>query len=455
MLDSKRPDLKASLSWLNPLVDAFYVLMISYQTARSTDWLTTSTYDPLVVLSFVFVMGNSNIVRAWRLYVVTHSSESGALYVEMNKMYYPQVPHNLERDVLFNVDIDSEESDEGTYDKIVREENGVWADRMYGTARKKRLWIFFCVVTTLEMIIPTVIMVTTGRDRPRVLRWTCYCMISLYLLSGTSFLIKLWHIRRKYSLWSHLARMCSSWTITCLAVLLCVQLPIESGSDFERYFRVIFSIVPFFFERIWPLLVFHRNVVKASDYSNISGIEHIITQNAHGNAEGWKALASYIDEVEPSFDCRENKMLAYGIQFLREYLTNRDKIKYRSSSVGDEGIDNDLCGLVILTWMKFLYKKGDFTWERDMDVESCFTLSSPRIQSIKKDMEDSLVNMVRESDPSKNKRFQRKAAAELRRLYDTVLTDTEKKMLKGFRKSHQFQTIIKNIQRERKTDTKR
>jgi hypothetical protein len=399
-----------------------------------------------MILPFIFVMGNSNLIRCWRLYVITHSSESETFHVEINDSFFPDVPENLQRDVLFDVDFNSKEMEVNPVHLAIKDDNEDWGRKMYRTARKRGLCMAFFVVTTLDMIVPSIVFSVDRNDRETILSWTSYCITSAYLLSCVAFLIKLSHVRNKFSLWNHLARTCVVWTVTCAALYTSLRLKEEIPKDLLKYLLISFPTLPFFFERIWPLLMNYNN-----NKTEGVGIEYIVSRNIGSGKknEGWKALASYIDEINPSFDSKENKMLSYGLLFLREYLTKMHDKNADHSRVIDEGEDGAICGLVILTWMKFLYQKGDFKWDVNSEVESCFTISSPRIRSIKRDMEKSLIDMVAEVERTKRKKMQKKAARELRNLYHVVLDETEKKILKGFRKSHQFRVIMDIIQRER------
>jgi hypothetical protein len=137
---------------------------------------------------------------------------------------------------------------------------------------------------------------------------------------------------------------------------------------------------------------------------------------------GWTALAEFLYEHFSPADVEDNIFLIHGLFFIRDFLTHKDELtRYSGWEIlknCNDQLDKELCGLVVISWMKYLHKKGDYVWPNVEDVDAIFAIERTSVESVKKELEMALKKMAEtKSFDDLTEEQQSAAGKKLRELY--------------------------------------
>jgi hypothetical protein len=240
------------------------------------------------------------------------------------------------------------------------------------------------------------------------------------------------------------------------ALLIIIREMVSWGQAAFDVFAVVCWLLPFSADTLWPVWRSYRNrhfLAKDEVSSlNLDMESMLLWQDRNLGAPGWDALASFINEHANVADVADNRFLIHGLFFLKECILKRnDIVNLRGRQILhniDGALDIELCGFVILTWMKYLHRRGDYTW--DLDTDALFLVDFREIDVVRTQMEDTLRTLAQTNNfYSLTPAEQAAAGEQLRNVYRIVMSRMEKEVLTNFRKSIQFENFLSSLRSDR------
>lgn len=441
----KNASVKSTLPYLNlPLGLAYLVLQI-YITLESVFGKVICPiymWSPYIFVTWLWLIYS---LKCWRLYALSTVARLQMLEVTDFGCAPP--------DPMRNIDLTERNEETGFKIETFKKKVPIsrldhWIYRHPRSGKSSRLLKLFAFLTLPLIAIPLAVMVTnpvfttpTYECDTRswaevvgysVLVFTFYCVfgVTLYNIRG---------YEPKSILKSQLKVLALVWM--CAVALWGMIAFLREYSLTHTIFlyniaNTVILLLPFSVDAFWPLYRALKERINRDQYQRIQfTFEELLTCK---NQSGWEAIANFMNEHTSPVDLENNILLMHGLHFVKEFLdTKKDMIGNRKS-VAEEELDNDLIGLVMLTWLKYLHVKGEFTWSHTNENAPMLILLED-IKPIKEKMEITLKNL---GDFCGSPDEQKKAGTYLREVYQVVLKEVESAVYEKFKKSVQFQNFI-------------
>lgn len=466
-----KPIVKSTVPDINILIDLLYLGMIAFNAHQALDHEINCIVYIAFPFFFTFCLGNSYIIKCWRLNVLCTTGAIKDSQYNANQFLAVSIPQSLESMVLVDVDVD--ESDQDEKKTLVSRHSAFfglnnWIMRHQSTGRMAFLWKVLLCATILEMAIPLGILFYWNNDVEYMGK--CSVRTSLefhifFLFAGVYFLIffltwiKIRSHPNHHNLKTQLSLSALAWAIvfTCFFVINMSSRYFKNKQEVERVhsvFSVACWLIPFCADTIWPLLRDRLSRINLKKYQRETPtitIEDIIRWGGEREI-GWGKIKEFMEENMNVADAEENTFLLHGLYFMKEYIRNAERIaKGRGEHVIEnkgKDLDHELCGMVILAWVKYLHKEGDLCWEGEEDKDALFLTSLEDVEILRKELESALHEIVNSSSYDlMNEQEQTKAAKKLRKIYRKIVDNTQRKILTEFRKSNQFESLLNIIKK--------
>jgi hypothetical protein len=473
-----KPIVKSTIPHINIPIDFLYLGMVALYAQQGIERETSCIVFLWLPFSFAFALGNSYIIKCCRLYVLAISGRLKNMELRANHYYSPTIPDSLSNRHLVEIDIGNTSSDalvdidSQNKDPIVRRgccancDSWFYDRKWLGSLHF--LWKLFLVLFILELCIPLAITVTSPQYTDLDAKCTerspgemalMMCLIGFYVCIYAVTVLKIWRYKDWFGLRKQLSISAVAWFLVLVGfvIILAVRARAEDPGHADQAlaaFCILCWLLPFSADTLWPLFRSRLNhsILKESAWQGYRlGIEEIIQWKDIGKAEtGWEALAAFMNEHVNPADAKDNVFLLHGLFFIREFILKKNDItKYWGreilSSENDQ-LDKELCGVVVLAWMKYLHKKGELVWEGNQDVDAMFLVDFQDIEKVRKQIEEALTTLVRARDFSElSEEDQVRAGRKLRQLYKQVLKKAESQILNNFQKSIQFEHFLRSV----------
>jgi hypothetical protein len=191
---------------------------------------------------------------------------------------------------------------------------------------------------------------------------------------------------------------------------------------------IICWLLPFSSDVLWPLWKIHLNRIERSKRSDPFSV--LATTDTNG-----KTLEDFVSEHLNSIDTRENKSLKHGLAFIRDYkeqITSIDNIEKDGTNNNDYSSDH--VALVMQMWIKYLHKKGEFTWTSDENARLLVDVNE--VEQIRLLLKKSLEEICKaENFEQSTEEERRTATCLLNTIYEKLIAKEKTEVIQKFLRS--------------------
>lgn len=445
---------KATIPAVNVPIGCIYILMIGFATQHAIQHSTPCVVYLWLPFILAVLLGNSYAIKCWRLYVLATVGRLKTMdlcSIDNNSILRP---NSMQNSFLLEISLLTEEKEAygnagGCFFRLDR-----WVYRNRQVGNSNILWKAFVVAGLVELTIPLVLNFTLQnymsfsgecRDRTPVELGLYTLMIILYISIFLGTFFKIRKSNDYYNLKRQLLGSAIAWVF--LFLIFAVLTPMQSNQRVHVVISVV-SIVgwllPFASDTLWPLWRYFINARFRKNSDQKIMLEDMLSKKKNG----WDVMANFMHENLSLADAKDNVLLLHGLFFIREYILGKDKVASNLKQThGDEidptDMDIELCALVVITWVKYLHKKGDISWG-PTDDEAPFLVDMPEVEPVKKALELALDKIVKIDDfDFLTVADQAEAGARLRDLYTCILSKVETDIMDRFRHSVHFEILSK------------
>lgn len=463
-----KPIVKATNPLLTILADFLYLGMLGLSAQQVIEHQTLCPAFLWVPFTFAFLLGNTYAIKCVRLYVLAIIGQIKITEFHENAFYAPIVPDSLADTVLLEIDV--EDGDPQNKDIFVRSsctfkcDKWIYKHRWIGSL--KFLWKPCLLVTLIELLIPLALNLVDPQyqnmrgmctNRTNRELWLFMGIIGFYISIYVVTIIKIWKLKDYFGLRKQLFLSTLAWGIV-FVVFFCIVM-VQKNTDYHdgadkalAVFAIICWLLPFSSDTLWPLFRsgLNHEILKSRDMVGFQlGFDEIIQwKDTYKREAGWESLASYLAEHLSPADAQDNLFLLHGLFFVRDFIRKRNElVEFRGQDIlqnKNHSLDKEIHGLVLLSWLKYLHKKGELIWDDQNDLDAVFLVNFGDIEKVRKEMEVALSKIVRTPHLVMLSDHEQALAGEkLREIYQKVVTKLEREVLEGFRKSVQFEHFLR------------
>lgn len=338
---------------------------------------------------------------------------------EDNRWYHPLLPSISEEEIFMGIDLED----------MRNKRHNFMFKRPTRRISLKTLWIVFVVSALFSCGIAFLLRL---ERLPRDLRISIVASISMMFLICN--LIFLFYMRvESHSFVRYHRFTMLSW------IPIVIVFSFNAYVSNDLWFGNLLVLIPFFFERI---LISIESAIFIDKMECIPmktlSTEEIINK-------GWKELIKYVHENVNPMDSNENLFLFHGISFIREFVLDIHHMKRNESDDVNIEIPTEygqLCRMVLLSWMKYIHKKGEYVWDEEEDQDCVMNIITPEMKEMKRSLEQMLIVMTRNTDRSQGSIQNDSAGEILLDIYHTIIEKTEREIMIGFRKSPSYIDVM-------------
>lgn len=459
----KKPIVRSTMPLINLLVDSLYAGMVAFSFYQSV-WHDTFCFVYLwYPFIFLFCLGNSYMVKTWKVYVLAITGALNYTEFQKSKSMEVDVPEPITKYNMTKIELDDLKNDDKK-DTFVRKSICTpidkWVYNHKWLANSKSLIMLFLSATIAEMSIPLTLQLTLHEyNHPLAL---CSERTNIEMGFFLGFLVfysglylvtflRIRNHREYYGIRRQLFFSALGWFLVLVLFVILLVIGKYVHSPHIAYAFSVSSIIcwlfPFTADTLWPLFRSQTNkeILKLTETRTSKlGIQELVKWKKNQEQIGWETLAAFMNEHFSLAEAKENQFLLHSLFFIREFILKKEDLEeFRPAVLEDEDtLDQELCAFAFIIWMKYLHKKGEFSWEKTNE-DALFLIEAPEIEAVRKEIEGLLSNMTAIKNPdSLDVRDMKKAGRKLRQTYEIAKTNLEKRIISKFKESIQFENFL-------------